>query len=119
MKLTFGLSAQIPQEIVVIEFLTVDVELCCDDLSVFNGTGTDEPFELDVEEPSAFISTATDGCLTVTWDSDFLGTFGWEAVINCTPCPPIFNQSVAVANIGAFHGCCHYDKYYGWECSHQ
>ncbi|PSR14127.1 MAG: hypothetical protein DA408_17275 [Bacteroidetes bacterium] len=99
---TYTFCPDEPGDIVVIEFLMVDVELCCDDLSVYNGTGTGDPIDLDVESPGAFISTAPDGCLTVVFDADgSVQRDGWEAVITCTPCPPVFNQNVSIANIGA------------------
>lgn len=89
-----------PGEAIIIDFTFVNLENCCDDLSVYNGTGTGSPLNLDVEQPTIFISTAADGCLTVTFDSD--GSVirdGWEATITCSPCIPdpiILTPSVSV-----------------------
>lgn len=94
-----------PGDVVIIEFSFVDLELCCDVLQVFNGIGTGDPIDLDIEEPGLFFSTAADGCLTVTFDSDFSVTDpGWEASITCAPCIPdevILSEAVNVEFFGA------------------
>lgn len=99
---TYTFCPDTPGEIVVIEFLTVDVEFCCDPIGVFNGVGTDDPLNLDVETPQGFVSTADNGCLTVTFRSDgSVALAGWEALISCTPCPPLFTENISTSNIGA------------------
>ncbi|WP_020536611.1 T9SS type A sorting domain-containing protein [Lewinella cohaerens] len=84
-----------PGDLVTLNFTFVDVEACCDDLSVYDGTGTGNPLNLDVEAPESFTSSATDGCLTVTWDSDgSVVNDGWEALISCNPPPPCPNPTL-------------------------
>lgn len=84
-----------PGDLVTLNFVFVDVESCCDDLSVYNGSGFGDPINLDVENPEVFTSSAADGCLTVTWSSDFSVTNGgWEAIISCNPPPPCPNPSI-------------------------
>ncbi|WP_367391534.1 T9SS type A sorting domain-containing protein [Lewinella sp. LCG006] len=86
---TFTFCPDNPGEAIIIDFIAVSLENCCDDLSVFNGIGTDDPINLDVQAPGLFISTDPSGCLTVTFDSD--GSVirpGWEATVTCSPCIP-------------------------------
>ncbi|MGH1433420.1 MAG: T9SS type A sorting domain-containing protein [Lewinella sp.] len=84
-----------PGDLVTLNFTFVDVEACCDDLGVYNGTGTGNPLNLDVQDPESFTSSAADGCLTVTWSSDFsVVNDGWEALISCNPPPPCPNPTL-------------------------
>lgn len=69
---------------VTVSFNFVNVENCCDDLAVYNGTGTGTVLDADVDAAATFLSTAADGCLTFTFESD--GTVqlpGWEATLSC------------------------------------
>jgi hypothetical protein len=90
-----------PGDLVTLNFTFVDVESCCDDLGVYDGTGTANPLNLDIEAPESFTSSATDGCLTVTWDSDgSVVNDGWEALISCNPPPPCPNPTLlAVSDV--------------------
>jgi hypothetical protein len=69
---------------IFVSFTVVSLETCCDDLAVYDGTGTGSPLDVDVEGGMSFISSAADGCLTFTFDSDFSATStGWEATLSC------------------------------------
>ncbi|MEZ4988327.1 MAG: hypothetical protein R2795_25420 [Saprospiraceae bacterium] len=84
-----------PGDLVTLNFTLVDLENCCDNLQIFNGTGTSSPLELDLQAPASFTSSASDGCLTVTWDSDgSVVRNGWEALISCAPAPPCPNPTM-------------------------
>lgn len=88
-----------PGDLVTLNFSFVVVEACCDDLSVYNGTGTGSPLNLDIEAPESFTSSAADGCLTVTWSSDGSVVYGgWEALVSCAPPPPCPNPTLLVAS---------------------
>lgn len=88
-----------PGDLVTLNFIFVDVEGCCDDLGVYNGSDFSDPLNLDVENPESFTSSAADGCLTVTWDSDFsVINGGWEAIISCNPPPPCPNPTLPVVS---------------------
>ena len=86
---TWGFCPDEPGDQIIILFTLVDVESCCDELAVYNGLGTDDPIDLDIQDPGVFSSTSDDGCLTVTFDSDVsVVRQGWEAVVYCVPCVP-------------------------------
>lgn len=73
-----------PTKKISVNFTTVSLETCCDDLGVYDGTGTGTAFDVDVEGAASFISTAADGCLTFTFSSDFASTgTGWAATLSC------------------------------------
>lgn len=95
---TYTFCPDNPGDLVMLDFTFVDVESCCDDLAIYSGTGTDFPLELDLEAPASFTSLSTDGCLTVTWDSDgSVVNGGWEATVGCTPPPPCADPSFLIA----------------------
>ncbi|RMF03115.1 MAG: T9SS C-terminal target domain-containing protein [Bacteroidetes bacterium] len=82
---------------VIVDFLEVDVETCCDEIEVYNGIGTAFPLNLDVEEPATFISSDPTGCLTVVFNPDASITMdGWVATVSCTPCPDYREQGTIV-----------------------
>ena len=73
-----------PGDLVTLNFLSVEVESCCDELAIYDGGTASENniLEADLEGPAVFTSTSSDGCLTVTFDQD--GSVirdGWEALI--------------------------------------
>ncbi len=73
-------------DVVTINFTSVAVESCCDNLGVFDGTGTTTALDADLIAPASFTSTAVDGCITITFGSDGSLTFaGWAADITCAP----------------------------------
>lgn len=88
-----------PGDLVTLNFTLVDVEGCCDDLGVYNGTGTGSPLNVDIIAPTSFTSSAADGCLTVTWSSDgSVVNDGWEALVSCAPPPPCPNPTLLVVS---------------------
>lgn len=88
-NLTYIFTPDVPGNVVTLNFSLVDIELCCDDLVVYNGSGTGGTvLAADLEEPDVFHSTAPDGALTVTFTSDVSVSYaGWEAMVICAPPP--------------------------------
>jgi hypothetical protein len=73
-----------PTKKISVSFTVVSLETCCDDLGVYNGTGTGSAFDVDVEAAVSFISSDADGCLTFTFESDFSSvSTGWVATLSC------------------------------------
>jgi len=88
-----------PGDLVTLSFTSVVIENCCDDLGIYNGTGLANPLNLDIQAPESFTSSAADGCLTVTWSSDFsVVNPGWVALVSCAPLPPCPNPTLLVAS---------------------
>ncbi|MEM1215601.1 MAG: hypothetical protein AAGJ82_07950, partial [Bacteroidota bacterium] len=85
-------------DFVIMDFTTVAIDLFGDELSIYNGIGTDDPIAIDVEQPNTFFSNADNGCLTITFSSTGFGNqAGWEASVSCEPCSPAFiNQDIAL-----------------------
>lgn len=84
-----------PGDLVTLNFISVSVETCCDEIAIYDGSDTSTPLETDLENPASFSSTTEDGCLTVTFDSDGSVIFdGWEAIISCAPAPPCPNPTM-------------------------
>ncbi|MEO0723240.1 MAG: fibronectin type III domain-containing protein [Bacteroidota bacterium] len=83
-----------PGDLVVLDFTFVSVESCCDDLMVFSGADASIVLNGDLEVPETFTSLSADGCLTVTWDSDFsVVSGGWEATVDCIVPPECADPS--------------------------
>ncbi len=71
-------------QLVSIDFTEVSVEACCDEISIYNGSGIGDPLLIDLEEPATVSSTSENGCLTVIFSSDIsFVEDGWVANINC------------------------------------
>ena len=114
-------------DVVTVTFTFVDIETggtdnddCYDFLSIYNGSDDSTPLqqfacgELDgdggtpseatslLQAGDFFTSTAADGCLTITFNSDgFVQEQGWEANITCAPpadCPQ--PAGLMASNIG-------------------
>ena len=92
-----------PGDVVTVDFTSVALETCCDDLSVYNGTGTATVLNGDLIAPETFLSSAADGCITVVFDSDGSVTdAGWEATVTCSPPPScLVPSALTSANIMA------------------
>lgn len=91
-------------ECVQLLFSAFDLESGFDFLTVYNGPNTSSPVLGSFTGSNLpGVLTATSGCLTIEFTSDFLGRAeGWEASINCVPCPgslcPSCNGGPAPAN---------------------
>jgi hypothetical protein len=92
---TFIFCPDNPGDLVTLNFIFVDLETCCDNLTIYSGSGTGGPvLNPDLITPESFTSVSLDGCITVFWDSD--GSVirdGWEAIVSCAPAPPCPNPS--------------------------
>ncbi len=100
---TWVLCPDMPGEAIVLDFTLVEINIFADALSVFNGDTNTDVINANVEEPSTYISSAENGCLTVSFVSGFFsGGPGWEASITCTPCPPVLAQNVSIDDVNAF-----------------
>ena len=71
------------------DFSFISLESCCDALTIFDGPDTGSPVigtYTGTDSPGTV--TATSGCLTFSFSSDFSITYpGWEASISCVACP--------------------------------
>ncbi|PQJ17273.1 T9SS-dependent choice-of-anchor J family protein [Nonlabens tegetincola] len=81
--------------IVELDFTLVDLENCCDTLTIYDGLDTSAPvLEADLENPAVFQGLNTDGAITIEFTSDGSVTAaGWEASYNCIPRPSCVNVS--------------------------
>jgi hypothetical protein len=76
-----------------LEFLLVDLEGCCDDITIYDGPDTSSPVldddvaNIDVsagDAPTVFTSTHPTGALTMVFDADFsVQRAGFEVVFTC------------------------------------
>lgn len=81
---------------VTINFTAFDMEACCDFLNVYNGTGTGSLIGSysGSSLPPSITSTAPDGCLTITFSSDFSITgAGYAYNVICNAPPAVCNIS--------------------------
>jgi len=91
-------------ECVQLLFSAFDLEDGYDFLTVYNGPNTSSPVLGSYTGNNIpGVLTATSGCLTIEFTSDFTGRAdGWEASINCVPCPgsicPSCNGGAAPVN---------------------
>jgi len=79
-------------EAVTVTFTLVDLESCCDTLTVYNGPDASYPVLGTVNNaPSSFTSSDSSGALTFVFNSDFSFQYdGWVANITCAPyVPPV------------------------------
>ena len=66
----------------------MDLETCCDNLSVYDGADSSAPvLNADLTAPASFTASTEDG-LTILFDSDSsVQAAGWEATLTCAPLP--------------------------------
>ena len=89
-----------PGDVVTLNFLSVDIESCCDTLQVFDGLdNTATPFSTDLEAPDLFRATNPDGAITITFSSDgsVVGD-GWVAQYTCAAPPTCLEVSALSAS---------------------
>ena len=74
--------------LVTLNFTLVDLETCCDNLSVYDGADSSAPvLNADLTAPASFTASTEDG-LTILFDSDSsVQAAGWEATLTCAPLP--------------------------------
>ncbi len=90
-----------PGEVVTLNFISVDLESCCDTLQLFDGLdNTATPFTTDLETPGLFRATNPDGAITLSFTSDgSVVRDGWVAQYTCAPAPTCLEASaLGVAN---------------------
>ena len=90
-------------DLVTLNFTLVDLENCCDNLSVYDGANSSAPvLNADLIAPASFTASTEDG-LTILFDSDgSVQEAGWEATLTCAPLPSCFApNSLAISNIAA------------------
>ncbi len=84
-----------PTDCMLFNFSTFRAEVLLfspiDILSVYDGTSTADPLIRDITgnlTDESFFVASTSGCITFEFISDVSTTqFGWEASVNCIPCP--------------------------------
>ena len=90
-------------DLVTLNFTLVDLENCCDNLSIFDGADSSAPvLNADLTAPASF-TASTEAGLTILFDSDgSLQYAGWEATLTCAPVPSCFPpNTIAISNIAA------------------
>ncbi len=103
--LSYTICPDIAGDVVILNFTFVDVESGFDFLGVFDGSDTTTPLNDDVQGAEQFISTAADGCLTVTFTSDgSVSNPGWEATVTCGPTPTCLDPTGLTASNIAIGG---------------
>lgn len=81
--------------VVTLDFTLVDLENCCDTLTIYDGLDTSAPvLEADLENPASFTALNTDGAITIEFTSDgsVVGD-GWVASYTCTARPSCVDVS--------------------------
>ncbi|OAV43164.1 fibronectin type III domain-containing protein [Lewinella sp. 4G2] len=95
---TYQICPTVNGEVASVSFPFLELEFCCDAVTVYNGIGTTDFIDSPTSPGNLYTSTAADGCLTVTFESDGSVTeAGFEATTRCDPpatCP-------APQNVGA------------------
>ena len=78
-----------PDVCIQMDFSFINLESCCDALTIYDGGNTGSPvIGTYTGTNSPGVVTATSGCLTFVFSSDFSITYpGWEASISCVACP--------------------------------
>jgi hypothetical protein len=81
--------------VVTLDFTLVDLENCCDTLTIYDGLDTSAPvLEGDLQNPAVFSGFNPAGAITIEFTSDFSITgAGWEANYTCAPRPSCINVS--------------------------
>jgi hypothetical protein len=85
--------------VVTLNFTLVDLETCCDDLEVFDGTDvTATAFTTDLIAPESFRATNAAGAITIrfTSDSSVQGA-GWAATYTCAAPPSCLEPTALTA----------------------
>ncbi len=82
---TITYCSEVQGEFVTLDFTTVDLETCCDNLKVYDGSGIlGTVLNGDLIAPASFTSSAPDGCLTLDFGSDgSITRSGWVAAVSC------------------------------------
>jgi len=83
---TMTFCSDTPGEEIVFNFISWDLEACCDYLTIYDGSGTGgtQLYYGNGGNASPGIISSNSGCLTFVWDSDGSFTYsGWEATISC------------------------------------
>uniref|UniRef100_UPI0025FC9E93 T9SS type A sorting domain-containing protein n=2 Tax=Nonlabens sp. TaxID=1888209 RepID=UPI0025FC9E93 len=75
--------------VVTLDFILVDLENCCDTLTIYDGSDTSAPvLAADLQGPAVFSALNPAGAITVEFNSDSsVNRAGWEANYTCTPRP--------------------------------
>ena len=80
-----------PGQCLVMTFTSFNTESCCDDLTIYNGPDVTSPVigtYAGTSLPNGGIITASSGCLTIEFDSDFsTPSSGWAFTLSCGACP--------------------------------
>ncbi|MFW5804328.1 MAG: BNR-repeat neuraminidase N-terminal domain-containing protein, partial [bacterium] len=92
-----------PGSKIKISFNSFLTESCCDNLFIYNGNSSTAPLVGTYKGntlPPVITSSASDGSLTIEFDSDAsVNSAGWEADISChTPTPMSYNNCNIVQN---------------------
>ncbi|CAM1344331.1 fibronectin type III domain-containing protein [Tenacibaculum amylolyticum] len=100
------ITPQNPNEIVIVNFISFDLENCCDRLSIYDGPDINSPLIGNYGgniSPGEIISTNDSGSLTFRFTSDGSVTrSGWEANVRCfeitCPAPTDFQVNNILGN---------------------
>ena len=81
--------------VVTLDFILVDLENCCDTLTIYDGSDTSAPvLAADLQGPAVFSALNPAGAITVEFNSDSsVNRAGWEANYTCTPRPSCIDVS--------------------------
>jgi hypothetical protein len=73
--------------LVTLDFTFIDVEACCDAITIYDGSDTNAPvLEADLESPASFTASNLDGAITIQFNSDgSVANAGWVPNFTCTP----------------------------------
>jgi hypothetical protein len=82
---TLTITPSTPGSLMQINFTSFQLETCCDDFTIYNGNSTSTPIiGTYTGNPGSITSTASDGSLTLLFNSDGSIQFGgWSATMNC------------------------------------
>jgi hypothetical protein len=85
--------------VVTLNFTLVDLETCCDDLEVFDGTDvTATAFTTDLIAPESFRATNAAGAITIRFSSDgSVQGAGWVATYTCAAPPSCLEPTALTA----------------------
>lgn len=82
--------------VVTLDFISVALETCCDDLAVYDGVDTSATvLNADLTAPATFTASNAAGAITIAFDSDgSVQAAGWEALYTCAAPAPAPNCAV-------------------------